>query len=166
MLTAFTLGEISLPDLSGNLQRTKGIIFDVCPPQGHSAHGRVERKIRTLQDSLVRSGMSGSRVTATGWQTVAKAIEREINEIPIGFLYEEEAGEGNPLLCVLKPSSLMGFNKSDRAPKGLLSIPESANDVMSKIENVFDLWYKCWVISYVPVIMNHPAWGAHRLHSV
>ena len=69
---------------------------------------------------------------------MAKPIEREVNEIPIGFLYEEEAGEGNPLLRVLKPSSLMEA-LSDLL--GLFSIPESSND-MSKIDNVFDLWYK------------------------
>ena len=49
---AFTLAEISLTDFSGTLYRQKGIHIELCPPQAHSAHGRVERRIRMLQESL------------------------------------------------------------------------------------------------------------------
>ena len=46
---AFREGEIDLHDLSGRLYRSKSILFEVCPPQSHSSHGRVERVIRSLQ---------------------------------------------------------------------------------------------------------------------
>ena len=110
LLRAFKRGEVDLEDLSGNLYRTKGIFFETCPPQSHSSHGRVERVIRSLQQSFTRSGASDSRCTATGWMTMGKAMEREVNSIPIGFLYDKTASGGNPLLRVLKPSSLKGMN--------------------------------------------------------
>ena len=87
---AFSQGEIDLQDLSGNLFRTKSILFETCPPQGHSSHGRIERIIRrSLQESFTRSGAPSTRCTATGWMTVGKAMEREVNIVPIGFLYEK-----------------------------------------------------------------------------
>ena len=57
LLKAFTRGEIALTDIAGNLYKVKGIHFEVCPPQGHSAHGKVERKIRTLQEALSSSNL-------------------------------------------------------------------------------------------------------------
>ena len=62
---AFTLGEISLTDFSRTIHKKKGIHFELCPPQGSSAHGQVERRIQMLQDSLEKSGMRNSCSTVT-----------------------------------------------------------------------------------------------------
>ena len=158
MLRAFSRGEILLSDIAGNLYREKGVHFEVCSPQGHSAHGKVERKIRALQDSLTQSKIEHSRCTATGWMTVAKAIEHESNNIPIGYLYERSSSDGNPVLRMLRPNSLKGFGLTDRAPSGLFNIPNSPVDLMSKIEALYDAWYKCWVTSYVPLLLERPKW--------
>ena len=158
MLRAFTRGEISLSDISGNLYREKGVHFEVCTPQGHSAHGKVERKIRALQDSLTQSSIENSRCTATGWMTVGKAIENEANNIPIGYLYDRARGDGNPVLRMLRPNSLKGFGLTDRAPRGLFSIPNSPVDLMDRIKQLYDAWYKCWVTSYIPMLLERPKW--------
>ena len=158
MLRAFTRGEILLSDVAGNLYREKGVHFEVCSPQGHSAHGKVERKIRSLQDSLNQSEIEHSRCTATGWITVAKAIEHEANNIPIGYLYERSSIDGNPVLRMLRPNSLKGFGLTDRAPGGLFNIPNTPVDLMSKIQNLYDAWYKCWAASYVPMLLERPKW--------
>ena len=140
---AFSQGEIDLQDLSGNLFRTKSILFETCPPQGHSSHGRIERVIRSLQESFTRSGASSTRCTATGWMTVGKAMEREVNNIPIGFLYEKSSSAGNPLLRVLRPSSLKGMNASDRAPRGLFTIPDQPEQHFDKVQTAYNLWAQC-----------------------
>ena len=90
---AFTRGEIDLKDLSGSLYKSKGVLFEKCAPQAHSSHGRVERAIRSLQESFTRSGAPQCRLTATGWTTIAKALEREMNDTPIGFLFDKTAAE-------------------------------------------------------------------------
>ena len=155
---AFREGEIEIEDLSGRLFKSNGIYFETCPPQAHSSHGKVERVIRSLQDSFSRSGASSSRCTATGWHTMGKAMEREVNNTPIGFLYEKSAVDGNPLLRVLRPSSLKGMNASDRAPRGLFSIPDLPSQHFSKVEEAFNLWTKCWATSYVPIILERQKW--------
>ena len=79
----FTLSEISLADFSGTIHKEKGIHYKLCPPQGHSAHDRMERRIRVLQACLKKLGLNNSHSTATGWQTIAKAIEHQVNEVPL-----------------------------------------------------------------------------------
>ena len=53
---AFSRGEIDIRDLSANLYKEKGILFEKCAPQSHNTHGKVERAIRSLQQSFTRSG--------------------------------------------------------------------------------------------------------------
>ena len=86
MMEALRDGVIETSDLEGSLAVEYGIAFETCLPQGHWEHGRVERRIRMLQESLDRSGMKGTRCHATGLLTIAKAIERQVNDVPLGLL--------------------------------------------------------------------------------
>ena len=159
LVKAFKEGEINVQDLSGNLHKSKGILFETCTPQAHSQHGKVERAIKSLQESFNRSGASNIRCTATGWQTLGKSMEREINNIPIGFLYDQTNNNGNPLLRILRPSSLKGMNNSDRAPRGLFTIPDLPQNHFNKVQEAYNLWFKCWATSYIPVILEGKKWA-------
>ena len=110
-----------------------------------------------LQECLDRSELRNSKCTALGLQCIAKAIERECNSIPIGFLHHQ--GTANPLLPVLCPSLLKNGTVSDRAPRHLFSIPNSVNDIMSQIVSVYNLWFQFWNTNYVPLCMDHPKWN-------
>ena len=109
-----------------------------------------------LQESLERSEMKKSRCTATGWQTICKAIEREVNSVPLGFLHHQ--GSSNPLLRVLCPNLLKNATFTDRAPRGLFSIPNSAQDMMTKIEDTYNMWFQIWNCEYLPLVMDRPKW--------
>ena len=161
LVRAFTRGEIDLEDLAGNMYRSKGLLFEVCPPQSHSSHGRVERVIRSLQECFNRSGAAQNRCTATGWMTMGKAMEREVNSIPIGFLFDQSCVEGNPILRILRPSSLKGLNASDRAPKGLFTVPNLPEDHFSKVQTAYNTWAQCWATSYLPnILLERQKWNS------
>ena len=164
LLKAFSQGEINIQDLSGSLYKSKGILFETCPPQGHSSHGRVERVIRTMKDSFSRSGASESRLTATGWVTIGKGLERMVNDTPIGFLYEKSTVDGNPLLRILKPSSLKGMCAGDRAPTGLFTIPDDPGKHFSKTTEAYNLWAQCWATAYLPLIAERQKWMEEGLN--
>jgi len=89
---------------------------------------------------------------------MGKAMEREVNNTPIGFLYDKFSVDGNPLLRVLKPNRLKGMNASDRAPRGLFSIPEQPSQHFKKVEEAYNLWAQCWAISFVPLILDRQKW--------
>ena len=155
---ALRAGEINVVDLSGSLHKQRGILFETCPPQGHSAHGRIERVIRTMKDSFFRSGASDCRLTATGWSAIGKALERKVNDTPIGFLYEKSSKDGNPHLRILRPSSLKGMCSSDRAPSGLFTDPDEPASHFGKVRQCYDVWAEAWATSYVPLIANRSKW--------
>ena len=157
LIKALSEGEVDMVDLSGALSRQRGIKFVPVVPQGHSAHGRVEKRIHMLQQSLERSEIRNSRCTATGWQTIAKAIERTVNSIPIGF-YHHQSGGQNPLLRVLTPNSLKLVTTSDRAPVGLFNIPNGPTDIMENIQQKYESWYHVWNEQYLPLIMDRQKW--------
>ena len=158
IMKALKEGEIDVLDMQGRLHRERGIYFETCLPQGHYQHGRVERRIRMLQESLERSDMKKSRCTATGWQTICKAIEHEVNSVPMGFLYHQ--GSANPLLRVLCPNLLKNSTFMDRAPKGLFTLPNAAEDLMTRIESIYNLWFQVWNTEYLPLVMDRPKWHA------
>ena len=118
LLKILSQGEIDLIGKDGVLSRERGINFQTCPAQGHNAHGMIERKIGLIQDCLNRSGIKNQRLHTIGWQTVAKQIERDINNIPLGYLWH--TGERGPLLQILRPNLLKLNTNSERAPNGIL----------------------------------------------
>ena len=157
LMRSLEQGEINLQDLSGVLSKQRGIEFQPVVPQGHSAHGRIERKIQTLQKSLEQSEIRNSRCTATGWQTIAKLIEHSENSIPIGFLNHQSGGQ-NPKLRILTPNSLKLITTSDRAPAGLFEIPHGPADIMDNIKLKYETWYRVWSDEYLPLIMERQKW--------
>ena len=157
LMRSLEQGEIDLQDLSGLLSRQRGIEFQPVVPQGHSAHGRIEKRIQMLQKSLEQSEIRNSRCTATGWQTIAKLIEHSVNSIPIGFLNHQSGGQ-NQKLRILTPNSLKLITTSDRAPAGLFEIPHGPADIMENIKLKYEAWYRIWNDEYLPLIMERQKW--------
>ena len=96
----------------------------------------IEKKIK-VELCLIVNAQPSDTPSAAGWETIAKAIEHEVNSVPLGFLYHQ--GTANPLLCVLCPNLLKNSTFTDRAPKGLFSIPDSAEDMMTNIGNTYNM---------------------------
>ena len=157
LMKALSEGEISILDLQGRLHRERGILFETCLPQGHYQHGRIERRIKMLQESLERSEIRlTASATATGWQTIAKVIENEVNSIPLGYLHHQ--GSLNPLMRVLCPSLLKNGTFSNRAPKGIFTIPDSTADMTANIVTIYNMWFRLWNTTYLPLVMDRPKW--------
>ena len=156
MMEALRDGVIETSDLEGSLAVEYGIAFETCPPQGHWEHGRVERRIRMLQESLDRSGMKGTRCHATGLLTIAKAIERQVNDVPLGLL--EQPTRGGNILRILSPNMLKLNTRTIRALKGILTIPNQAGDLMANVQKIFNLWYQVWNDAYLPMAAQYKKW--------
>ena len=110
-----------------------------------------------LQQTLEKSELRNSACTTSGWQTVAKLIEHEVNSVPIGY-YHHQTGANSSLLRILSPNSLKMMTKSDRAPAGLFSIPDTPMDVSNIIEAKYFSWYQIWNNLYVPLLLDKPKW--------
>ena len=156
MMKALLEGEVDIRDQFGVISRERGVTFQTCVSQGHSAHGRVERRIRMIQECLDRSGLKATKLHSLGWQTIAKTLEHDVNSIPLGFLQHQTSN--GPLLRVLTPNSLKLNSSSNRAPSGLFTLPNSAADLMDEVEKKYNLFYKIWNEDYIPLIADRQKW--------
>ena len=143
-------------DLKYRLAEQRGIIYKTCLPQGHSSHGKVERVIQSLQESLNIADIKAQRLTATAWQTIAKGVERSYNSLPIGCYYRR--GEQNAsILKILTPNLLMG-KVSSRSPAGLFEVTRDAGRLMENVYKLFQAWYQLWNTIYLPQILERQKW--------
>ena len=148
--------EITMLNMEGVLSTEKGIHFRTCSAQDHSAHGRIEARIKMIQQSLERSAIKKEKLHSLGWQTVAKMMEREVNSVPLGYLHHET--DMGPLLRVLTPNCLRLNTSSDRAPVGMFSVPNTAGKLITRIEDAYKLWYKIWNVDYISLIAQRQKW--------
>ena len=88
LLKSLKEGEVDLVDMQGVLSKERSIHFEVATPQAHYQHGKIEKKIHLLQESLERSDLRNTATTATSLMTVGKSIKRYVNSILIGYLYQ------------------------------------------------------------------------------
>jgi len=149
---ALSEGELEVISVDGSVAHERGIMFHTCPAQGHSAHGRVERRIKMVQEAFDRCELKNFKLHGLGWQTVAKKVEHEVNSIPLGYLTHREANA--PLLRILTPNFLKLNAGANRAPGSLFTMPNSTSDLMTRVEDAYRLFYKVWNDSYVPLLAN------------
>ena len=97
--------EVDILDTKFKLHTEYGIEFSVCPVSGHYHHGQVERKIRSVQESLQEAGLYSKKLFATGLQTLFKLVENQINNLPLGFSYGRDQ-DNSPLLRMISPNML------------------------------------------------------------
>ena len=82
--------ELDIVSTDGSIAKEKGIAFETCSAQGHNAHGRIERKIKLVQEAFDRSELKKFKLHGLGWQTLAKSVEHQVNSIPLGYLTHRE----------------------------------------------------------------------------
>ena len=148
--------EMELVSNDGSISKERGIRFETCSAQGHNAHGRIERKIKMLQEAFDRSELKKFKLNGLGWQTLAKSIEHQVNSIPLGYLNHRE--DGAPLLRILSPNFLKLNAGANRSPSSLFSLPNSGKDLFSRVADAYRVFYKVWNDDYVPLIAKRQKW--------
>ena len=132
----------------GSVAKERGITFETCSAQGHNAHGRIERKIKMVQEAFERSEFKKFKLHGLGWQTLAKSVEHQVNSIPLGYLTHKE--DNAALLRVLTPNFLKLNAGANRSPSSLFSLPRTGKDLFSRVEDAYKVFYKIWNEDYVP----------------
>ena len=87
IMKAFNEAEVNMKDIDLVLFKENKIRFRTCPVSGHNMNGLAERKIRSVSESLEAAGILKMRLHATGFQTVLKLIENDLNNLPFGYSY-------------------------------------------------------------------------------
>ena len=150
--------EVNILDLQYYLYKeVKGIQFKVCPVSGHNFHGLVERRIRTIQECLDECEMKTKRLHATGVQTFCKIVENNLNNLPLGYSYGR-GNENSPLLKLICPNILRVGRLNTRVLQGPVRLPKGPSELMEKVEEKYEIFYKIWNISYIPRLIKTSKW--------
>ena len=153
--------EVEWLDVNYQLHSDIGVEVVVCPVGDHHQHGKVERKIRQIKETMNRT-MSGDRLTSIAWQTVCDSVSNVVNNLPIAkgmssmSGVKEDVGE----LDLITPNRLKFGRNNDRVPVGPAYITNDPKKFTEINWRIFEAWWKCWVDCAVPKLLDRPQ-GAH-----
>ena len=149
-------GEMTLKfkDIQGRLNTEYGVEFKPCPVGSHYMHGKVERKIRQVRESISRS-FDGYKMSVICWETMGAEIANCINDLPIGII-NANANIGN--LDLLTPNRLLMGRNNNRSPVEPVDITCRYDKIIGANNEIFRIWFKCWLTEYVPLLMRQQKW--------
>ena len=145
---------ISFSDTSHKLSTEYGVDFRTCPVGAHYVHGKVERKIQHVKESLVRS-MSNEKISILQWETITQQISNSINNLPIGLGNKIDSLEH---LDILTPNRLLLGRNNSRNPNMPLSISGDFRKIIESNARIFESWFREWLVSHVPSLVQQPKW--------
>ena len=146
--------EFSFRDAQHRLSKEVNVEFDCCPVGGHNVNGRVERKIRSIKESMEKS-VQNERLSIIQWETLGASIANAINDLPIA--------KGNIVsdlehLDLITPNRLKLGRNNSRSPDGSLLVTGNFDKILNNNTRIFNAWFELWLISCVPKLMLQPKW--------
>lgn len=147
--------KLDFLDLKTQLMKESRVEFELCPVQGHSMHGKVERKIREINSSIEKS-VHNHRLSILQWETLTSCIANQINNLPLAI--------GNVVgdfecLDLITPNRLLLGRNNDRCPSGILTC-NNPTKIIKENESIFNSWFEVWLLVHVPKLMKHQKWFA------
>ena len=146
--------EFSFVDTQRKLHLNHNVEFEVCPVGGHNMHGRVERKIKHIKESLDKT-LSNERLSVIGWETIGAEIANSINDLPIAFQNWSSDLEN---LDLITPNRLRLGRNNDRSPIGPLLVTQKPEKFIEDNIRIFTSWFENWLVSCVPNLVHQPKW--------
>ena len=147
--------KLEFYDIKHSLHERYGVEFETCPVGAHYMHGKVERKIRQVQEPFMKV-TENKRLSIIRWETLGDQVANSENNQPVAI--------GNVVLEVenldiLTPNRLLLARNNNRSPAGKLSVSNDPKRIIKANNDIFITWFKCWLISYVPTLMHQPKWS-------
>ena len=146
--------RLDIQDLKFQLHKDAGVQMSVCPVGGHNMHGRVERKIRQIRESLARA-LSNDRLGVLQWETLGATIANSINNLPLTLGSRKADLDSMDLIT---PNRLLLGRNNDRSPAGTFTTEGYYDKIITENEQIFNSWFENWLLSHVPKLMEQPKW--------
>ena len=146
--------ELEFHNIKQTSHREYGMQYETCPVGAHYMHGKVERKIRHVKESFAKATQN-TKMSTIQWETFGDQVANSINNLPIAIGNITQDIEN---LDILTPNRLMLGRNNNRSPAGSLHITSEPNRISKANKEIFDVWFKNWLISKVPMLMHQPKW--------
>ena len=145
--------QLCFKDIKDQLYQDHAVEFKTCPVGGHNMHGRVERKIRQVKESL--KTMIEMKCSVLEWETLGYQIAICINDLPIASRNTSAELETVELIT---PNRLRLGRNNQRSPVGPLKVSENLDKFISSNEEIFNSWFTNWLICHVPRLIQQRKW--------
>ena len=132
-----------------------GVDYEVCPVGAHYMHGKVERKIKHIRESFGKFKLDTTRLSVLQWETLGDQVANTINNLPVATRYVTRNVEN---LDLLTPNRLLLARNNDRCPAGPVRVNENIGKILEQHIDLYEAWFRAWLISYVPSLMFQPKW--------
>ena len=152
--------KFSFTDVQNQLHLNQHVEFQMCPVGGHNFHGKVERKIKAIRESIEKS-MHNERLSVLQWETLTAQVSNSLNDMPIALT---NAVTDLEYADIITPNRLKLGRNNDRSPVGKLQLSGDYSKIKQANKLIFDTWFESWLISYVPKLMSHPKWFVDDKH--
>ena len=141
-------------DIKHKLHTEFGVEFDTCPVGAHYMHGKVERKVKHVKESLAKS-LQNHRLSIIQWESLGDQIANSINNLPIAIGNVVKDLEN---LDILTPNRLMLARNNSRSPAGAVLVSDDPKRIIQSNNEIFATWFQSWLVSFVPTLMPQPKW--------
>jgi hypothetical protein len=141
-------------DIKHRLHERYGVEFETCPVGAHYMHGKVERKIKHVQESFLKV-TTNCRLSMIQWETLGDQVANSVNNQPIAIGNIVDDVEN---LDILTPNRLLLGRNNNRSPAGSLIVTNDPRNIIKANNDIFSTWFKCWLISYIPTLLHQPKW--------
>ena len=141
-------------DIKHKLHTEFGVEFDTCPVGAHYMHGKVERKVKHVKESLAKS-LQNHRLSIIQWESLGDQIANSINNLPIAIGNVVKDLEN---LDILTPNRLMLARNNSRSPAGAVLVSDDPKRIIQSNNEIFTTWFQSWLVSFVPTLMPQPKW--------
>ena len=84
-------------------------------------------------------------------------MENHLNNLPIGYSFGPDSNN-TPLLKLITPNMCGVGRLNSRAMDGPLKLPKGPRDMMTKVEKLYDAFFKIWNIVMIPRLIAQPKW--------
>ena len=147
--------EIDWTDVKGRLHKSYGVEVETCGVGGHHQHGKVERKIRQIKETFLKS-FKNVRISVLQWQTVADETTNSINNLPIGTGSSRNVNLELDDLDIITPNRLRFGRNNERAPLGPAYISNDPFKFMDVNQEIYEAWWEHWLTSAAPELIEKP----------
>ena len=95
------------------------------------------------------------RLSLLQWESLVQQIANTINNLPIGL-----ANYNNNLenLDLITPNRLLLGRNNNRSPTAALELTCDVKKIIQTNADIFKVWFRSWLVSYVPLLMSQPKW--------
>ena len=142
-LRALQNAEVSIRDANNNLRDSIGLEIVPSTAKSHCERGRVERKIKTLREMLLKTAVNTDvAMTALQWETVFSKMASQIDDLPMARV--DKSTSTDPGWELLTPNRLKLGRSNNRSIEGTIRLDPSTGPIqlLRRIQDIQSYWYE------------------------